>query len=305
MIVALSLAVALNLDSSSIYAQRLAMSHRFQRIEVGLSQREVEFVLGRPSETDTDYCSGEIDVWKYCSGGAGDFPDLGTVYFDKEDKVLTYYGQTPPESELRKIRDYPRVLLAINKTSGYNGFFFDTPAFVKAIDLLQDRPRAQTVAILREYLTVRPISTYTLNNGASINMTGFSEYLERVTALASILLGEFLPADFKPIQGNFAVVPHRPRLRTNPLLIFEGVPVALPTIMIPQGRSSRKTKLGQSEIKLVKLLATTEWKPVSLRAQPRDDAFYTRLAVHMFDELGFGIGEAFDHAEFMRRQIER
>lgn len=310
MILALSLATAFSLTANQPYDQRVAMSKRFEEIKVGISFEQVEDALGLPTRVERGwlYAVGYIDVWLYCSGKAGPFPDLGTVYFDELSRVLTFYGQTPPSPDLSKIRDYPEVLLAINETAGYNSGYFKSKPFVKAIDLLQGRPKDQTVALLREYLAVRPVSTYIHRTGTPICDDSFDNNLRRVDALVCVLLGENLPLNYDPLplhlmmfrRGDWSLS----QLRNSPILVFEAVPVALPVLIIPWGRESMHQPLEDTTAALLEMLDEFDWKPVMLKGSPSDDRFYTRLYAHFVTEYNFRDDDALKLADSTRSQAE-
>jgi hypothetical protein len=133
---------------------RQAFATQMNKVERGMTQKQVLALLGRPDRTVPTPISPRFVIWLYGCYGPEAVPTLGQVLFDDKGTV---YGKTdgqgsPPAPSVISETELRRALCLLDQTPGLSGF--DPLALIRVVNRLLPLGKDKALAAIDEYQRV-------------------------------------------------------------------------------------------------------------------------------------------------------
>jgi hypothetical protein len=133
---------------------RQGFARRFSRLKEGMSASQVLAVIGKPDDVRTrdqeEEVEGPIKVaWCYGTDGHGHLPTLGSIFFDRDWKIVAIHGSEgePPPAGLFEERELRRILRSINRSRNE----WSRPlAIIQVVNILQPLGKEKAIAVIEE-----------------------------------------------------------------------------------------------------------------------------------------------------------
>ena len=131
------------------------------KVEIGMTEKEIISLLGKPDDIQTRYDAGGIssartkEIWRYGTNGHLTFPTLGSVYIDNAGQAQYVHGggesidpKMFSEAELRQL------LRLIDQGPHLYGDSYDPLRVIRIVNALQPLGKEKALAAIDEYLHV-------------------------------------------------------------------------------------------------------------------------------------------------------
>ncbi len=132
------------------------------RIREGMSEAQVEAILGKPDDIRTERDPGRInlestkEIWGYGTDGHLTFPTLGSIHIDEEGKVQYVFGgrDKPPDEKMFAEEELRGLLRLLDRAPGLAGSDYNPLPVIQIVNALQPLGKDKALAAIEEYLRV-------------------------------------------------------------------------------------------------------------------------------------------------------
>ncbi len=215
---------------------RQEFAFAMSKIKVGMAEKEVLDLLGKPDDVRTKFDAGGIitsrtkEIWRYGTDGHLTFPTFGCVYIDNDGKAQYVFGGggKPTDPKLLSEMELRSLLRLIDKAPSYHsGYGYDPLAVIRIVNSLQPLGKDRALAAIDEYVRVSSVFHSSGRDG--------------VFLVLRVLFD--VPADpgYMPTMGVGMPLLGAPkdakRLPRFPIMVQDDVPVLLATGYILSGRA--------------------------------------------------------------------
>lgn len=131
-----------------------------QSVKEGMSQAEVEKILGRPGAIRTKLdpegisTTRTLEIWKYGCQDSGSFATLGQIYFDEKRSVQYIYGHrgAPISNKVMGEAKLRPLLQLIDTLPRCSGEEYSPLPVIRVVNSLHGLGKEKALAVIDEYL---------------------------------------------------------------------------------------------------------------------------------------------------------
>jgi len=204
---------------------RREFARAMSEVTVGMSEKEVLAILGKPDDIQTHSDPGSIntryfrEVWRYGTDGHLTFPTLGYVFIDNRGKATDIRGGAgePPDAEFLPEDELRSLLRLVDKAPSYSTREYDPRRLIQIVNTLQPLGKDKSLAVLEEYLRVSG-GDRGGRDGVFLVLRVLFEVPADTGSMPPMMVGDFVPGI--PVGDDR-------RLPRYPIVIEDDVPLLL------------------------------------------------------------------------------